>query len=90
MQLAKGHLTIKVVGVYWETSLELAIAQFRVNNSACDRGRLIWVTTVSELWRERCRRIYVGEYLAATQLRKKLQTLLSLLRNGYPHIVVII
>ncbi|CAL1395563.1 unnamed protein product [Linum trigynum] len=73
-----------VVGANWEGSLANAISLFRMKNTVSERGRLLWVMVVAELWRERCRR--AGEALSENQLLKKLQGLLHLLRHGFPQV----
>ncbi|CAL1357332.1 unnamed protein product [Linum trigynum] len=79
-----------LVRVSWEESLEAAVSLFRMQGPSSDRGKLIWVMVVAELWRERCRRAMAGEVLSENQLLVKLQRSLRLLRGGFPQIEIVV
>ncbi|CAL1380141.1 unnamed protein product [Linum trigynum] len=74
------------VGGSWDENLAIALGRFKTTSPNSDRGRLFWLTVVSELWRERCRRLYGNETLTEEQLLKKLQRMLLLLRSGFPQV----
>ncbi|CAL1408552.1 unnamed protein product [Linum trigynum] len=42
----------------WNDTLHLATTRYKTDTDSANYGRMVWMMLVSELWRERCRRLY--------------------------------
>ncbi|CAL1356631.1 unnamed protein product [Linum trigynum] len=58
----------------WTEEVTWAVLKFKAQTELAEVGRVVWQSWVSNIWRERCRRLYAGKALAVNLLLKLIKS----------------